>query len=198
MHNYSHDFVDVTEEEVVINMKFVSTFGSAMTFYAVHQTKFESHESDFTTTLVPMQPNAERIKTGFTTGLSSKPLDFTCTEVDLSFMASGGFPLSHVFVLAPHKHLQVCAQGCLPSSSVAWTQVVRSCILSTLSAMIFSDRRRHLMRRPTIIIQRVFTASLRTPAAFATSLHAQEVLFLPVPQASISFACQPVVGTPRA
>ncbi len=89
IHNYSHNLVKVTEEEVVINMTFVSTFGSAITFYAVHQTKIESYESDVTTTLIPMQPSAERNKTGFATGLSSKPLDFTCTELDLSSMAPG-------------------------------------------------------------------------------------------------------------
>jgi hypothetical protein len=88
-HKYSHDLVKVTEEEVVINMTFVSTFGSAITFYAVHQTKIESYESDVITKLIPMQPNDERNKTGFATGLSFKPLDFTCTELDLSAMAAG-------------------------------------------------------------------------------------------------------------
>ncbi len=102
-HKYSQDLVEVTEEEVLINVTFVSTFGSAITFYAVHQTKIEPYESDVTTTLIPMPPSAERNKTGFTTALVSKPLDFTCTELDLSAIATGIQSRSNVHLPRPQS-----------------------------------------------------------------------------------------------
>ena len=56
--------------------------------YAVHRTKIESHETDFTTKLIPMQPSSQRSSAlsggQANTPLSHKPLDFTCTELDLS------------------------------------------------------------------------------------------------------------------
>ena len=55
-----------------------------MNIYALHRTKIESHETEFTTTLVPMQPSSQRMNPEANSPLPHKPLDFTCTELDLS------------------------------------------------------------------------------------------------------------------
>ena len=85
-HFYDPNSVTVTDEDVVIRVKL--TAPAALTVYAVHQTKIEPSELDFSTTLIPMQPNKLRshpISGGqANTPLSSKPLDFHCTELDLS------------------------------------------------------------------------------------------------------------------
>jgi hypothetical protein len=85
-HFYDPNSVTVTDEDVVIRVKL--TAPAALTVYAVHQTKIESSELDFSTTLIPMQPNKLRshpVSGGqANTPLSSKPLDFHCTELDLS------------------------------------------------------------------------------------------------------------------
>jgi hypothetical protein len=93
----------VTAEEVIINVTLVSTFGSAIAFYAVRQTKVEPFESNFSTTLVPMQPNAARGDAAFSTRLSSKPLDFSCTELDLSAMEMGAPMTLHHTHTFPHS-----------------------------------------------------------------------------------------------
>ena len=85
-HRYEPNSVSVTDEEVIIRVKLVAP--AALTLYAVHHTKIESHETNFTTMLTPMQPNKQRnsaVSGGQTnTPLSSKPFDFTCTELDIS------------------------------------------------------------------------------------------------------------------
>jgi len=59
-------------------------FCNNLNIYAVHRTKIESHETEFTTTLVPMQPSSQRMNPEANSPLSHKPLDVTCTELDLS------------------------------------------------------------------------------------------------------------------
>jgi hypothetical protein len=120
-------------------MTLVSTFGSAIAFYAVRQTKVESFESKFSTTLVPMQPNSARGNATFPTRLSSKPLDFSCTELDFSAMETGApmtFQHSRTFPL-DHNYLQERVLCCLSSHPAAWTQPAASCIPDTLNEMIF-------------------------------------------------------------
>ena len=83
-HRYDPNSVSVTDEAVFIRVKLVAP--AALVLYAVRQAKIESYETNFTTMLIPMQPNKQRntaVSGGqANTPLSSKPLDFTCTELD--------------------------------------------------------------------------------------------------------------------
>ena len=116
-HNYNPDRVSVTDEEVIISLQLVAP--SALTLYAVHRTRIESHEADVNTTLIPMQPNKQRsypVTGGQTnTPLPSPPLDFTCTEIDAS-MSNGPVTVTAHFshpinptTAAPHPHPQAHA-----------------------------------------------------------------------------------------
>jgi hypothetical protein len=68
------------DDEVLLNIN-VTSGTSVLTLYAVRRFKIQSHEVDSTVALTPMQPNSQRNKT--------YPLDFSCTEFDLSALSSG-------------------------------------------------------------------------------------------------------------
>jgi hypothetical protein len=88
-HNYDPVHARVTDNEVFLSLRLTSV--DAMTLYAVRRLKIESQEKDFTTRLIPMQPNVQR-RSPVVDGIfvnKSKPVDFTCTEFDLSALPSG-------------------------------------------------------------------------------------------------------------
>jgi predicted heme/steroid binding protein len=74
------ELVIVNDDEVLLNIN-VTSGTSVLTLYAVRRFKIQSHEVDSTVALTPMQPNSQRNKT--------HPLDFSCTEFDLSALSSG-------------------------------------------------------------------------------------------------------------
>ena len=74
------ELVVVNDDEVLLNIN-VTSGTSVLTLYAVRRFKIQSHEVDATVALTPMQPNSQRNKT--------HPLDFSCTELDLSALSSG-------------------------------------------------------------------------------------------------------------
>ena len=92
-HNYDPLHVRVTDEEVFLNIK-LSGKHSVLTLHAVRRIQIESHDRAATSVLTPMQPNLQRSKPvqQDVNGLfaaSPKPVDFSCTEIDLSFMTNG-------------------------------------------------------------------------------------------------------------
>ncbi len=74
------ELVVVNDDEVLLNIN-VTSGTSVLTLYAVRRFKIQSHEVESTVALTPMQPNSQRNKT--------HPLDFSCTEFDLSALSSG-------------------------------------------------------------------------------------------------------------
>jgi hypothetical protein len=91
--NYDPLHVRVTDEEVFLNIK-LSGKHSVLTLHAVRRIQIESHDKAVTSVLTPMQPNLQRSKPvqQDVNGLfaaSPKPVDFSCTEIDLSFMTNG-------------------------------------------------------------------------------------------------------------
>lgn len=83
----------MTDEEVFLNIK-LSGKHSVLTLHAVRRIQIESHDRVFTSVITPMQPNLQRSKPVLqdVNGLfaaSPKPVDFSCTEIDLSFMTNG-------------------------------------------------------------------------------------------------------------
>ena len=80
----------VTDNEVFLRIRLI--YGDALTLYAVRRFKIESFETDVATRLTPMQPSSQRRKPvidGFFTDKIHRPVDFTCTELDLSAMPIG-------------------------------------------------------------------------------------------------------------
>ena len=159
-HQYDPNFVTVTDESVLISVKLVAP--AALTLYAVHQTKIQSHETDFTTTLIPMQPNKQRsspVSGGqASTPLPFKPLDFSCTELDISSF-TGQFP--------PHtrhqQRLMLPRFACCYHYRIHWwyrQQVLRHAFLlpsarRPLQARTFSPRilRQHVERQRGTLCQ---------------------------------------------
>jgi hypothetical protein len=96
-HNYDPFHVRVTDEEVFLNIK-LSGNHSLLTLHAVRRTKIGPHDRAVTSIITPMQPNLQRSKpvqqdvNGFF-ATSPKPVDFSCTEIDLSFMTNGTVPV---------------------------------------------------------------------------------------------------------
>ena len=80
----------------------------------MHRTKIESHETEFTTTLVPMQPSSQRMNPEANSPLPHKPLDFTCTELDLSQSTGTS---THPHPAPPHSLLSL-AYTCLTHAHV--------------------------------------------------------------------------------
>ena len=74
------ELVVVNDDEVLLNIN-VTSGTHNLTLYAVRRFKIQSHEVDSSVALTPMQPNSQRSKT--------HPLDFSCTELDLSALPSG-------------------------------------------------------------------------------------------------------------
>jgi predicted heme/steroid binding protein len=72
--------VVVNDDEVLLNIN-VTSGTHNLTLYAVRRFKIQSHTVDSSVALTPMQPNSQRSKT--------HPLDFSCTEFDLSALPSG-------------------------------------------------------------------------------------------------------------
>ncbi len=79
----------ISENEVILNIRL--TFVDALTLYAVRRLKIESHQTDVTTRLTPLQPSLRRsdaVVEGVFVG-KPKPLDFSCTEFDMSAILNG-------------------------------------------------------------------------------------------------------------
>ncbi len=79
----------ISENEVILNIRL--TFVDALTLYAVRRFKIESYQTDVTIRLTPLQPSLFRsnpVVDGFFVG-KPKPLDFSCSEFDLSDMLNG-------------------------------------------------------------------------------------------------------------
>jgi len=79
----------VTDNEVLLRIRLI--FGDALTLYAVRRFKIESHDTNSATRLTPMQPSSLRGEIavdGFFVG-KPRPVDFSCTELDLSSIPNG-------------------------------------------------------------------------------------------------------------
>ena len=104
---HSHpERINVTEDEVVITMKIMSTTAQeanySLAFYAVHQTTIAPQDTDVSVSLIPMQPSRERkssvkVRSFPFAGYPSKPLDFRCTEIDMSAV-NGWVSFSILFI----------------------------------------------------------------------------------------------------
>jgi hypothetical protein len=104
INKYSPQHVTVNDDEVVLNIRLNST--DPITLHAVRRVKIESHHTDVTTRLTPMQPmfmrsnSADHYNKWHSIGLDIKPVDFSCTELDLTYHLSPNGPSSatrHVF-----------------------------------------------------------------------------------------------------
>ena len=79
----------VSDHEVLLKIRL--SYVDALTLYAVRRFKIESYETDVTTRLTPLQPSLQRsnaVVDGYFVG-KAKPVDFACTELDLSAMPNG-------------------------------------------------------------------------------------------------------------
>ena len=79
----------VSDHEVLLKIRL--SFVDALTLYAIRRFKIESYETDVTTRLTPLQPSLQRsnaVVDGYFVG-KAKPVDFACTELDLSAMPNG-------------------------------------------------------------------------------------------------------------
>ena len=89
VHNLKSAQGSVSDNEVILNIHL--TFVDALTLHAIRRFKIEPYESDVTYRLTPMQPSLRRsdaVVEGFFVG-KPKPLDFSCTESDLSSIPNG-------------------------------------------------------------------------------------------------------------
>jgi hypothetical protein len=182
VHNILPAQGSVTEDEVILNIRL--TFVDALTLYAVRRFKIESYQTDVTTRLTPLQPSLRRnnvVADGFFVG-KAKPIDFSCTEFDLSSTLIGAKCERLPFLI--HIHLQERARSCLQSLPEASMRIPLSWWTTTLTNTIFTDLRplpRHYVhlaqklflafngiRSAAIITFRVFIVSIPTPAVFAT------------------------------
>jgi hypothetical protein len=116
VHNIQMEQGSVSDHEVILNIRL--TFADVLTLYASRRFKIEAQEIDVTTRLTPLQPNSHRsnpVVDGYFVG-KPKPLDFTCTELDLSDMLNRK---KHAMLSAvAHAHLQKRAY-CSPLSLLA-------------------------------------------------------------------------------
>jgi len=89
VHNIQPAQGSVTDHEVILKIRL--TFVDALTLYAVRRFKIESYEIDATTRITPLQPSLQRsspVVDGYFVG-KPKPVDFACTELDLSALPIG-------------------------------------------------------------------------------------------------------------
>ena len=89
LHNIQPAQGSVSDHEVLFKIRL--TFVDTLTLYAVRRLKIESYETDVTTRLTPLQPSLQRsniVVDGYFVG-KPKPVDFACTELDLSTMPNG-------------------------------------------------------------------------------------------------------------
>ncbi len=93
INGYLHQHVSVNGDEVLLNIRLNST--DPITLHAVRRFKIHSHDTDVTTRLTPMQPMFMRSESvghhnkWHSIGLDIKPVDFSCTELDLTSMPNG-------------------------------------------------------------------------------------------------------------
>jgi hypothetical protein len=113
-HNLQPAQGSVSDSEVILNIRL--TFVDSLTLYSVRRVKIESYQTDVTTRLTPMQPSLQRsnsVTDGFFVG-KPKPLDFACTELDLSSIPQGTLrPLPPVFTHALFCRIACGADFCL-------------------------------------------------------------------------------------
>lgn len=89
MHNIQPAQGSVSDHEVLLKIRL--SYVDALTLYAVRRFKIEPYETDVTTRLTPLQPSLQRsnaVVDGYFVG-KAKPVDFACTELDLSAMPNG-------------------------------------------------------------------------------------------------------------
>jgi hypothetical protein len=89
VHNMQPAQGSVTDDEVILNIRL--TFVDALTLYAVRRFKIEAYQTDVTTRITPLQPSLWRsnaVTDGFFVG-KTNPVDFSCTEFDLSSIPNG-------------------------------------------------------------------------------------------------------------
>jgi len=89
VHNIQPAQGSVSDHEVLLKIRL--SYVDALTLYAVRRFKIESYETDVTTRLTPLQPSLQRsnaVVEGYFVG-KAKPVDFACTELDLSAMPNG-------------------------------------------------------------------------------------------------------------
>jgi hypothetical protein len=93
INKYSPQHVSVNGDEVLLNIRLNST--DPVTLHAVRRFKIESHDTDVTKRLTPLQPMFMRSKSATpynkwqSIGLDIKPVDFSCSELDLTSMPIG-------------------------------------------------------------------------------------------------------------
>jgi len=89
INKYWHHQVSVNGDEVLLNIRLNST--DPVTLHAVRRFKIEPHDTDVTTRLTPMQPmfmrseSVDHYNKWHSIGLHVKPIDFSCTELDLTY-----------------------------------------------------------------------------------------------------------------
>jgi hypothetical protein len=101
-HEHDSRLIRVTDTEIMIDISLTSAT-NVLTMYAVRRFKIWPRDEDIAVTLTPMQPNAygnNSVVDGYFTG-KPKPVDFSCTELDISaisglravltMVSSGGF-----------------------------------------------------------------------------------------------------------
>ncbi len=104
------ELVVVNDDEVLLNIN-VTSGTHNLTLYAVRRLKIQSHEVDSSVALTPMQPNSQRSKT--------QPLDFSCTEFDLSALPSGAKRAA--FMLVSFRLQPVSRRTCgVDSDLIRW------------------------------------------------------------------------------
>jgi hypothetical protein len=108
------ELVVVNDDEVLLNIN-VTSGTNVLTLYAVRRFKIQSHEVDSSVALTPMQPNSERNNNdSFVDGFFAnkpKPLDFSCTELDLSALSNGAKRATFMRVF-PQTRFQAHVRSC--------------------------------------------------------------------------------------
>jgi hypothetical protein len=91
-HQYDSELILVNHEEVLLNIS-LTTATNILTLYAVRRFKIQSYEVHSSVVLTPMQPSIQRNNSNSLVddffANKTKPLDFSCTELDLSTLSSG-------------------------------------------------------------------------------------------------------------
>ena len=89
INKYLYQHVSVNGDEVLLNIRLNST--DPITLHAVRRFKIEPHDTDVTTRLTPMQPmfmrneSVDHYNKWHSIGLHVEPIDFSCTELDLTY-----------------------------------------------------------------------------------------------------------------
>jgi hypothetical protein len=103
INKYLHQHVSVNGDEVLLNVRLNST--DPITLHAVRRFKIESHDTDVTTRLTPMQPmfmrndSVDHHNKWRSIGIDIKPIDYSCTELDLMSTNGTRSTTGHVFRL---------------------------------------------------------------------------------------------------